>query len=184
MAISLFRNEHFFLSSMYDQLPNGVETRDGMIVSSAEIGYQADKFAHDPRRRARILAMPNGFAAKSLATRMRRREGATERPGWEEGEKIGAMRWYVRQKFGRNPDVAELLVQTGDEEIIEGNKRGDRFWGAVPDEDGVFKGRNQLGLILMDTRSLLLADVDLVAVAAGDGEDTNAGEVRTWPTKE
>jgi len=42
-----------------------------------------------------------------------------------------------------------MLLQTGDEELIEGNKWGDRFWGVCKG-----KGKNNLGKILMKIRDV------------------------------
>ena len=46
------------------------------------------------------------------------------------------------QKFLQHPHLIEMLLQTGDEELVEGNKWGDRFWGVCKG-----KGENHLGKI-------------------------------------
>ena len=53
-----------------------------------------------------------------------------------------------RAKFMQNPNLARLLIETGDATLIEGNTWGDRVWGVC---DGV--GENRLGRILMRIRS-------------------------------
>ena len=56
----------------------------------------------------------------------------------------------VRAKFDQHPDLAQKLLATGDEELVEGNDWGDIYWG-------VYKGRgnNMLGKILMRVRAEL-----------------------------
>jgi predicted NAD-dependent protein-ADP-ribosyltransferase YbiA (DUF1768 family) len=68
------------------------------------------------------------------------------------------MRYWVREKFTRNPDIASLLVATGDEELVEGNNWGDTFWGVCP--PGSDNGQNWLGRILTDQREDLKHDSD------------------------
>ena len=47
------------------------------------------------------------------------------------------------EKFS-DPYLREMLLDTGDEELIEGNWWGDQYWGVC---NGV--GKNRLGNILM-----------------------------------
>lgn len=51
-------------------------------------------------------------------------------------------------KFMQNKNLAQLLIETGDATLIEGNTWGDRVWGVC---DGV--GENRLGKILMQIRA-------------------------------
>lgn len=125
-------------------MPEGVE------VPTSEHGYQADKF-DDPQARAYVLAAPSGYAAKNRAKEMERK-GALKRPDWVD-RKVEVMAGYVRQKFMRNPDIAVELINTGSEELIEGNDRGDTFWGVCPPESD--NGQNWLGRILMETRQII-----------------------------
>ena len=53
-------------------------------------------------------------------------------------------------KFTTNPNLAKRLLDTGDEELIEGNDWNDIFWGVC---NG--KGENNLGKILMRIRNEL-----------------------------
>lgn len=50
-------------------------------------------------------------------------------------------------KFLKNPILLQKLIDTGNEELVEGNTWGDRYWGVC---DGV--GKNHLGKILMRLR--------------------------------
>lgn len=56
----------------------------------------------------------------------------------------------VLAKFSSSTYLKNKLLATKDEEIIEGNTWGDRYWGQV---NGI--GRNKLGKILMKVRHVL-----------------------------
>ena len=58
----------------------------------------------------------------------------------------GVQRGFLEQKFS-NPQLRQMLVDTGDEELIEGNTWGDVIWGVYK---GV--GTNWLGKLLMEIR--------------------------------
>ena len=55
----------------------------------------------------------------------------------------------LRAKFS-NEIMKQKLLDTGDAELIEGNKHGDSFWGQVNGE-----GKNLLGKLLMQVRNEL-----------------------------
>lgn len=57
------------------------------------------------------------------------------------------MEQVLTYKFAIHSELRELLLETGDATLIEGNTWGDMLWGQV---DGV--GQNLLGKILMDIR--------------------------------
>ena len=67
------------------------------------------------------------------------------RKDWNE-IKLKIMEWAVNEKF-KNIDLAKMLLETGDEQLIEGNWWGDVYWGIC---NG--KGENNLGKILMKIR--------------------------------
>jgi ribA/ribD-fused uncharacterized protein len=68
-------------------------------------------------------------------------------PNWNE-IKDSVMTMLVTEKFKQNDDLAKMLLDTGDAELIEGNHWGDTYWGVCR---GV--GENKLGKILMEVRS-------------------------------
>lgn len=70
------------------------------------------------------------------------------RPDWD-SKKLEFMNWAVREKF-KDSNLAELLLSTGDQELIEGNWWRDFYWGVC---NG--KGENHLGKILMTVRDEL-----------------------------
>lgn len=133
--ISSFRDEYFFLSNFYP-----VEIKlDGIVYPNAETAFQAQKTL-DVEERRKFSMLKNPVQAKRLGRKVKLRDD------WEE-VKLDIMTEVVSQKFLQHPHLIEMLLQTGDEELIEGNKWGDRFWGVCKD-----KGENHLGNILMKIR--------------------------------
>jgi predicted NAD-dependent protein-ADP-ribosyltransferase YbiA (DUF1768 family) len=57
------------------------------------------------------------------------------------------MRECLVAKFGQNPELMQLLKDTGDSILIEGNSWGDQFWGVCNSV-----GKNWLGKLLMEIR--------------------------------
>lgn len=149
MAIERFRDEHYFLSSMYP-VKGGIEVGKDLVVPTVENGYQAAKF-EDMQIRKAILGAPDGFVAKKTADRYQEL-GVPVREDWEE-IKVELMRDLVGRKFAQHPRLAQGLLETADEEIVEGNTWDDNFWGVSP--PGNPEGQNWLGRILMETRQRL-----------------------------
>lgn len=142
--VKSFRGKYGFLSNMY-------EVRfewDGRTYNSSEAAFQSAK-SLDPAERDRFSQMA-GVTAK--------REGkkVALRGDWDV-VKVDIMEEIVRAKFMQNPDILKLLVETGDMELIEGNRWHDKFWGV-----DIFsgEGENNLGRILMKVRAEL-GGVDL-----------------------
>ena len=70
------------------------------------------------------------------------------RPDWED-IKDDVMLEGLYRKF-TNDELADWLLDTGDEELVEGNWWGDRYWGVC---NGI--GQNKLGKLLMKVREEL-----------------------------
>jgi ribA/ribD-fused uncharacterized protein len=133
--ISSFRDEYFFLSNFYP-----VEIKlDGIVYPNAETAFQAQKTLNVEERR-KFSMLKNPVQAKRLGRKVKLRDD------WKE-VKLDIMTEIVSQKFLQHPHLIEMLLQTGDEELVEGNKWGDRFWGVCKG-----KGENHLGKILMKIR--------------------------------
>ena len=64
--------------------------------------------------------------------------------------RLTVMEELLRQKFAPGTELAKKLINTGDQELVEGNWWGDKFWGV---SNGV--GHNYLGKILMKIRKEL-----------------------------
>jgi ribA/ribD-fused uncharacterized protein len=125
---------------------------NGVLVGSSEALYQACRFPHRPDWQQEIISQASPMAAKMKAKKDRRRQDHS-RPDWLRVE-VEVMRWVLRVKLAQHfTAVGELLRATGDRAIVE-RSRKDRFWGAVEEADGVLRGRNQLGLLLMELREL------------------------------
>jgi hypothetical protein len=58
------------------------------------------------------------------------------------------MRSALRHKFNAHPTLVQLLLSTGDEEIIE-QTTDDMYWGCGTRRDGL----NMLGRLLMELRA-------------------------------
>ena len=133
--ICSFRDEDFFLSNFYP-----VEIKlDGIVYPNAEAAFQAQKTL-DVEERRKFSMLKNPVQAKRLGRKVKLRDD------WEE-VKLDIMTEIVSQKFLQHPHLIEMLLQTGDEKLVEGNKWGDRFWGVCKG-----KGENHLGKILMKIR--------------------------------
>lgn len=132
---SSFRGDRFFLSSFYE----APIVYEGILYGSSEAAYQAQKCHSEEDRRRFSGLSPSD--AKELGGSLVPREG------WD-SEKVGVMASVVREKFHQHPDLAAMLLATGDELLVERNSWGDRFWGT--DMDG--EGENMLGKTLMRVR--------------------------------
>lgn len=136
-VINKFRKEYFFLSNFY---PCRV-SYFGRVYPTSENAYQAAKTL-DPNIRNQLqYAKP--VKAKSIG------QGLGIRSDWE-AIKDGAMAICLYNKFRDNPDIRSQLKATGDKLLLEGNTRGDTYWGVCR---GV--GENRLGQLLMLIRSEL-----------------------------
>jgi N-glycosidase YbiA len=123
--------------------PHGVELK-GAWWPTTEHYFQAQKFAGTPHEEAIRLAKTPKQAAEMGRDRKR-----PLRADWEQ-VKDDVMREAVLQKFRTHKDIRQLLLDTGDEELVE-NAPGDYYWGIGADGSG----KNLLGNILMEVREEL-----------------------------
>lgn len=133
--INSFTGKYRFLSNFW---PARV-TYEGIEYPTTEHAYQAAKTL-DVLDRIIISHLTTPGQAKRAGKDIKLRED------WEH-VKVGIMRELLQQKFSRHTDLAHLLVDTGDEELVEGNTWGDVFWGVCRG-----KGQNVLGHLLMEVR--------------------------------
>jgi len=117
---------------------------DGQYWKTSEHYFQAQKFVGteyaDQVREART--------PKESATLGRRRDFPL-RKDWEQ-VKDDVMRKAVLKKFQTHDEIRKLLLETGDQDIVE-NAPGDYYWGCGKDGSG----KNMLGKILMEVRQQL-----------------------------
>lgn len=146
-SILAFQGEHRFLSNFW---PCRI-VHDGVVYPTAEHLYQAMK-TDDVGSRILISKLPTPGKAKRAGL------SVFPRKDWNE-VRLAVMHEVVTAKFSQNTDLGDLLIATGDAELIEGNSWGDRFWGKVDGQDRHLEGligQNWLGHILMITRSRLI----------------------------
>jgi len=117
---------------------------DGLYWPTSEHYFQAQKFAGTPHLEAVRRAPTPKMAAEIGRDRSR-----PLRSDWEE-VKDDVMRRAVRRKFEVHADLRALLLDTGDEPIVENAPR-DYYWGCGADGSG----KNMLGTILMEVRDSL-----------------------------
>jgi ribA/ribD-fused uncharacterized protein len=117
---------------------------DGVWWPTSEHYFQAQKFAGTPHaEQIRKVNSPRD------AANMGRDRQRPLRPDWET-VKDDIMRRAVLKKFQTHDEIREILLGTGEEELVE-NAPHDYYWGCGKDGSG----RNQLGLILMEVREIL-----------------------------
>jgi ribA/ribD-fused uncharacterized protein len=111
---------------------------------TSEHFFQAQKFT-DAKRREQIRAAKSPM----IAARMGRDRSFKLRRDWDKA-RVAVMRAALRAKFEQHADLRELLLSTGDAEIVE-HTESDDFWGDAGDGSGA----NMLGRLLMDLRDEL-----------------------------
>ncbi len=120
---------------------------DGEYWPTTEHYFQAQKFPETEHCEQIRQAKTPKDAAK-----MGRERSRPLRKDWEQ-VKDDIMRKAVLCKFETHGDIREILLATGDEEIVE-NAPGDYYWGCGKDGSG----KNMLGQILMEVREILRKD--------------------------
>lgn len=150
---------NFFHSPFVAPWWGAIDSGDRLEWPTAEHFYQAAKLVdiHDV---INILNSDSPGRSKKLGRSL------PNRPDWQACS-IRAMRDTLAFKFASGTDLAETLLETGDELLVEGNTWGDRFFGMVKNAEGVYEGQNWLGCLLMLRRAELRADVGPQATLFG-----------------
>lgn len=159
--IDAFRGEFAFLSNFFEQ---PIEI-DGIVYPTGEHAFQAMKTREAAERYA-VREAPTPAEAKSRGRRV------TLREDWDTA-RFEVMETVLRAKF-RDPELRRRLLATGDRTLIEGNTWRDKTWGAVRDAAGNWKGRNELGRLLMRIRDEIRCETEEVEeteVDAATAED-------------
>jgi ribA/ribD-fused uncharacterized protein len=125
--------------------PHVIELKDKRWPTS-EHYFQAQKYAGTEHEELVRLAKTPKQAAEIGRDRSR-----PLRQDWEQ-VKDDIMREAVRQKFLTHLDIQRVLLDTGEEELIEATTN-DYYWGCGTNKTG----RNMLGKILMEIRAEIRA---------------------------
>lgn len=122
---------------------------DGKTWRTSEHYFQAQKFFGTEDDYAEEIRHSKTASAAAKLGRSRKHK---LRPDWE-AVKDDAMRAAVLAKFRAHPDLRELLLSTGEEQLIE-ETTDDHYWGVGSTGTGV----NRLGQILMEVRAILRSE--------------------------
>lgn len=151
--IESFTGKYRFLSNFW---PAEVML-DGVRYASVEHAYQAAKSFDATYREDILLCFKAGDAKKFGDTKKLEKLGLL-RTDWRTVNKE-IMLDLLRQKFSTLIN-RQMLLDTGDAELIEGNWWGDTYWGVCNGE-----GENWLGKLLMQVRAELKKSLDTKPVA-------------------
>ncbi|HEY9653796.1 MAG TPA: NADAR domain-containing protein [Coleofasciculaceae cyanobacterium] len=123
--------------------PHSIEI-EGFVWSTVEHYYQAQKFVGTEDEG--LMTLIRNAKTPTEAAALGRDRTHKLRPDWEE-VKVQVMWQGVLTKFLRHTDIQAILLDTGEELIVEDSPR-DYYWGCGQDKTG----QNQLGKILMNVR--------------------------------
>lgn len=134
--------EHPGKQALRNDYPAAI-TLDEVTYPSVAHAYWARSVAA-PEARSAVAAAETGAKARTLAAAAPRREG------WEPA-RTAVMARLLRAKFEQHPELAAILLATGDATVIY-DDADSGFWG-----DNGGRGRNWTGRLLELVRSDLLA---------------------------
>lgn len=122
---------------------------DGKRYPTSEHYFQAQKFARtEPDYEEKIRLAKSAREAADMG----RSRAHKLRPDWE-SVKDDVMLAALRAKFTQHQELRQLLLTTGDEELIEASPT-DLYWGTGADG----QGKNMLGQLLVQVRQELKAN--------------------------
>lgn len=141
--INSFDKSNSFLSNFF----NSPVTYEGIKYLNNEAAFQSAK-TMDMNIRKKFATM-NPSEAKKTGRQL------TLREDWEQ-IKDKVMYDVCYAKFTQNLNLKTLLLETEEEELVEGNWWHDNYWGncSCPKCQSI-EGKNHLGLILMKIRKQL-----------------------------
>jgi len=153
MKIYRFIGEYDFLSNFY---PCTI-IFEGIRYSSVEHAYVASKTLDKQfRKKIAHLTAKDAGLVKKLGRKCRLR------PGWEE-MKLRLMKDFLIQKYTQD-EFKKKLLETGDQEVIEGNYWHDNYWGdCLCEKCESIEGSNHLGKLLTEIREKVKGKKDDVS---------------------
>ena len=143
--IESFSGRYNFLSNFY---PAKIE-HQGITYPTVEHYYLSMNVKNDQQIDGKYITM---IDCRELIAKMPQASKVKQfgkivkvRRDWDD-VKLDIMLWGVREKF-KHTDLKDLLLSTGDQELVEGNTWNDTYWGICRGD-----GQNNLGKILMKVR--------------------------------
>ena len=118
---------------------------EGLLYPSSENAYQAAKVVENFRHH--LLSCTPANSKKEWKKHPRIDKSKEQ---WD-GRKYYIMSEIVFDKFNRNPDLKQKLIETGDKYLEETNHWKDVWWGV----DIKLGGQNNLGKLLMKVRDFI-----------------------------
>lgn len=141
--IKKFKKDYEFLSNFYKE----EITVDGITYPTVEHAFQAQKFSTQAEKE-KIAKY------KKPSTAKKKGREPTLPKDWDKAS-LKHMNDILRIKF-TNPKLKEMLISTGNEELIEGNDWHDNKWGnCTCGKCRNIEGKNLLGKFLMQIRDEL-----------------------------
>lgn len=150
--INEFKGEYRFLSNFFMT----TVVFEGDHYPSSEHAYMAAKTT-DATVRMQVARCATPKEAKGMGRKIQLRDG------WE-GMKQQVMQQILMDKFSRNSIIRQKLLDTGDQQLVEGNWWGDKIWGVCLKTN---QGKNLLGHTLMNVRALLKQQTKKLIIAGG-----------------
>ena len=121
----------------------------GIVFPTVENFYQAmkvDKTDINTRRQ---------FQSISAVEAKKKGKEIEKRKDWNDAMALDVMLYGLRAKFAKGSELAEKLLATEDQELIETNYWHDTFWGKCTCANHAGNGENKLGILLMQVREEL-----------------------------
>jgi len=144
-----FADKYYFLSNFFvDEIKY-----KGKSYQSLEHAYQSQKTTSDSEHDW-IKNAPTPEKAKYFGKKIKIRKD------WDD-VKLDIMLNLIRIKFEK-PELKKLLLETGNEELVEGNYWHDNTWGNCTCVNcKTIEGKNHLGKILMKVRQEIRDEIEL-----------------------
>lgn len=147
-----FHSQHSYLSNFF----NAPVVMQDRVYPTAEHAYQYEKCvaAGDMLNKAKIVVATDPLEAKRIG------DSVNETADWKIN-KEAAMARIISLKFDQNPELADLLIKTGNKVLNEATNNMYFGIGATLHsreiKDKSYRGLNKLGQILMNKRQQILA---------------------------
>lgn len=144
----VFSGKKWFLSNFHE-CP---VTYKGITYKCSEAAFQAQKCRNEADKAQ--FAELTGKPAKHLGGKNGPFKMTPEEMEKWNDDRIPTMKEIQRAKYTQNPELAKMLLETGDAILEEGRAgfRADTFWGV---NTSTGEGENHLGKILMEIRAEL-----------------------------